>query len=383
MNKTLLVSGWLNYTHSICMVNLEHLKCFGDSGIKVFTNERAPLFANWIDSSKKNSLSGDKYYQRCLAGTTNAISFADYDGLIDIAVPPCLPSFQAKKKAVFMVSETDTLSDSYLHVSGGLDKLQYIHNNCDFLFTPSEWSRQSLINTGLTSNKILVIPHGVNQDQNITSIQKSAIKKNVRKRLGISENKIVILHIGAMTRNKGIDVLIKAIAYSRFSKDIVLLLKGNDLIFKSSKFVRHTIQFCKDQGISLPTIVYIGDNLSKASLNHLLLSCDVYASLFRSEGFNLPVAEAVNNQIPVLATNAPPVTEFMHKSQATYFVDANEILNPDTQNPSYFEPILDSCIEQINLFCDNFNNSIKPFHNTSLNSWEYNTNLLLSHLNLN
>ena len=38
----------------------------------------------------------------------------------------------------------------------------------------------------------------------------------------------MILHAGAMTENKGVDILVKSIILSKYSSKICLVLKGND-----------------------------------------------------------------------------------------------------------------------------------------------------------
>ena len=75
-----------------------------------------------------------------------------------------------------------------------------------FIFTPSEWSRQSILKSGLDQNNVIVIPHGV-QPLDLSRNTRNSVKINFREKLKIEQGKIVILHIGAMTDNKGIDVL--------------------------------------------------------------------------------------------------------------------------------------------------------------------------------
>ena len=158
--------------------------------------------------------------------------------------------------------------------------------------------------------------------------------------------------------------------------------KGNDSLFSSNKIVNRVLKFCTDQGLSVPEIKYIGLNMSKNSLNHLFLSCDLYASLFRSEGFNLPVAEAINLGLPVLVSQAPPVTEYLKESKMTYYVKAKPIVNPSTQKIMQFEPDLESAIEQVNRFCQYYDNSNEETHHSTLMSWYESTQILCNQLGL-
>ncbi|CCH27399.1 Glycosyltransferase, family 4 [Saccharothrix espanaensis DSM 44229] len=55
----------------------------------------------------------------------------------------------------------------------------------------------------------------------------------------------------------------------------------------------------------------IAENLSRAEMDSLLASCDVYASLHRSEGFGMGMAEAMLLGKPVVATGYGGNTDFM------------------------------------------------------------------------
>ena len=124
--------------------------------------------------------------------------------------------------------------------------------------------------------------------------------------------------------------------------------------------------------------------MSKNSMTQLYLSCDLYASLFRAEGFNLPVAEAANLNIPILCTNAPPVTEYLHDSNICFFVDSVQVVNKSTQRVNQYEPQLDSCIEQINKFCETHGSSSRNLavHETTLLSWHQSSKLILDSLGI-
>ena len=381
MNKKVAISAWFKYGHSISLVNLEHTKCFLDMSYEIYGTERSPLFSNWISKNGNYPLLDDLYYKNIVDQYKTTIATLEYDAYIDIAVPPALMPYRAKKNAVFMVSESDQLSPTYIKFAGGFSSLRRIHDECNFIFTPSEWSRQSILNTGLDQNNVIVIPHGV-QPLDLSRNTRNSVKINFREKLKIEQGKIVILHVGAMTDNKGIDVLIKAISLSKYSKKICLLLKGNDSLFSSNKIVNRVLKFCTDQGLSVPEIKYIGLNMSKNSLNHLFLSCDLYASLFRSEGFNLPVAEAINLGLPVLVSQAPPVTEYLKESKMTYYVKAKPIVNPSTQKIMQFEPDLESAIEQVNRFCQYYDNSNEETHHSTLMSWYESTQILCNQLGL-
>lgn len=63
-------------------------------------------------------------------------------------------------------------------------------------------------------------------------------------------------------------------------------------------------------------VFFITENLSRAEVEALLASADVLISLHRSEGFGLPMAEAMYLGTPVVATNWSSTAEFMTKESA-------------------------------------------------------------------
>lgn len=63
-------------------------------------------------------------------------------------------------------------------------------------------------------------------------------------------------------------------------------------------------------------IYYITDNLSRSEVESLIAVADVLVSLHRSEGFGLPLAEAMYLGTPVIATNWSATTEFMTEKAA-------------------------------------------------------------------
>lgn len=58
-------------------------------------------------------------------------------------------------------------------------------------------------------------------------------------------------------------------------------------------------------------VVYLTENMNRAEVESLMAAADVYLSLHRSEGFGLPVAEAMFLGTAVVATNWSAPTEFM------------------------------------------------------------------------
>ena len=58
-------------------------------------------------------------------------------------------------------------------------------------------------------------------------------------------------------------------------------------------------------------IEIIADTLDEAGMDALWQECDCFVSLHRSEGFGLPVAEALSRAIPVIATRQGGILDFV------------------------------------------------------------------------
>jgi glycosyltransferase involved in cell wall biosynthesis len=65
-----------------------------------------------------------------------------------------------------------------------------------------------------------------------------------------------------------------------------------------------------------PGIVTLTRTLSRYEVDSLIVSCDAFVSLHRSEGFGLVIAEAMALGTPVVATNWSGNTDFMNESNA-------------------------------------------------------------------
>ena len=105
----------------------------------------------------------------------------------------------------------------------GEDKRVFIH-------TPSNWSKKGFLNAGFKNDQVIVIPHGV--DVSNFDIVSDEEKKNTRDRLKINSDDFILTNIGAMTQNKGIELLVSAygILKKKF-KNLKLILKDQSNLY--------------------------------------------------------------------------------------------------------------------------------------------------------
>jgi glycosyltransferase involved in cell wall biosynthesis len=124
-----------------------------------------------------------------------------------------------------------------------------------------------------------------------------------------------------MTSNKGIAEAFCIVLgiYRELQKPVHLTLKGlsssygsHELIQKASKTALQIMNASKDEVDYLRRhITYIGQDMSHADMQTLYSDADAYISPYRSEGFNLPVLEAMGHGLPVLVTAGGACDDFL------------------------------------------------------------------------
>lgn len=128
------------------------------------------------------------------------------------------------------------------------------------------------------------------------------------------------------------------------------------LVLKLSNLDRCTDQV-KEEIVSLVDrlpVILIDQYLERSELNELMANSDCYFSMHRSEGFGLPLAEAMSLGIPVVATGWSSNTDFMTVNNS--FLVEYELVNLDKDYGPYkkgqiwAEPNIDhaaSCLKQV------------------------------------
>jgi glycosyltransferase involved in cell wall biosynthesis len=104
-------------------------------------------------------------------------------------------------------------------------------------------------------------------------------------------------------------------------------------------------------------VTIIDRTIDRAHVNSLINACDCLLSLHRSEGFGLPMAEAMYLNKPVIATGYSGNTDFTRPDNAFLVeYDLGRVpkgCDPYDEGAVWAEPRLDHAVQQMQIVLDN------------------------------
>ena len=210
--------------------------------------------------------------------------------------------------------------------------------------TPSQWSAEGFYRAGFDRDQVLVVPHGVDT---ATFRPMPQVRDQIRSGIPVLDGEFVFVSVGAMSGNKGIDLLLRGFAevcrkfpYAR------LVLKGADHLYDLRGLLLKGIRTLSaaDQQLVLQRMTYIGDSLSHEAMAMLYQVGDAYVSPYRAEGFNLPVLEAAACGIPIICTRGGPTDDFVTDEFARRIESKTSLIAKDGRHASRLDPSLEHLI---------------------------------------
>ena len=348
--KSLIVEGWRFIAHSYAIVNQWQLLALlrrGDIGVKVvdvpaYRKRWQPQYGlfDLADEQALRSLEPARPDERARA-------------TLRIAIPYDFSASRSDRTAVFGTSETQVLRMEQFREPAFFESLRKDGPPSDLrIVTPSRWSAEGYYKMRFRDDQVLIIPHGVDTN---TFRPMPENRESVRAAFSISNDEFVFLSVGAMTGNKGIDLLLRAFAeVSRKFPHTRLILKGLDMLYQSDNlFIKNMETLsAKDQERVRSRTTYLGGSYSNAKMAQFYQIADAYVSPYRAEGFNLPVLEAAACGIPVICTRGGATDDFVsetfaqkidsRKRQVQFKGEEVSRLEPDVDHLTY---LMNSAIE--------------------------------------
>jgi glycosyltransferase involved in cell wall biosynthesis len=169
------------------------------------------------------------------------------------------------------------------------------------VMTPSRWSADGFKRAGFGPERLFIVPDGV--DTEIFHPMPEE-RDRIRHRLSLGPDDFVFLAVGAMTGNKGMDLLARSFGeVQRKYPRARLLLKGIDTLYDSKGMLFSALEalLAEKQRI-VQKIRYIGAPFSFREMALLYQAADLFVSPYRAEGFNIPTLEVAACGLPVTCT---------------------------------------------------------------------------------
>lgn len=172
----------------------------------------------------------------------------------------------------------------------------------DEVWVPSSYVRECYINSGVKTEKVVVVPNGVDTVAFTPAVQPLplATRKSFR-----------FLFVGGSIHRKGIDILLGAYRQAfRGSDDVCLVIKDmGGATFYQGQTAGDMIKRFQELH-DAPEIEYIDRDLSPAELAGLYTACTCLVHPYRGEGFGLPIAEAMACGVPPIVTGYGAAMDF-------------------------------------------------------------------------
>lgn len=319
----LLIEGVRFVPHSYACVNMwQCIELLRRDSFKIYHNEAS--ICGW-DLHPTPGLFNPEI-EKILQSLPPLPDPANADIVYRIDFPHRFDATGASRLFVFVTAEFNTFPAS--HIAGAASLRETLARNRATIITPSEWSKQRLVENGAESERVYVAPHGV--DPAIFKPLEPEIKRQRRMEMGWN-NDFIFFNCGCMAPNKGIMTLLKSFAIiARRNPTARLCLKGLDTVFTSLGFLRmykEALSTEEKQSIE-GRVSYLGGSLSFAEMAGLYQAADVYVAPYMAEAFNLPVLEAAGCGIPVICTRGGPTDEFTDPAFAKY-ISSRRIYSPD------------------------------------------------------
>jgi|688.fasta_scaffold15326_6 glycosyltransferase involved in cell wall biosynthesis len=344
--KQVLIEGWRGISQSFAMVNQYQLVELAKLEGLSLSHLDLP-YSNPAWTVTGNDPSFPPEFKAVIKAVPAPVG-QSFDTAYNISFPFRRPVTEAGRYISFMTGEFGLLPTSFSPTGADVD--QFCRGE-GIITVPSNWSRMKVIEYGFDPDRIVVVPHGVSSDVFSPVEQKG--REEVRSQIGLDADHFVFLNVGAMTWNKGIDILLRAfVDVRKRHADVRLVLKDASTLYGIrganvvATFMQENAELTPD---ILASIKVISSGLPLFQMRLLYGSADAYISPYRAEGFNLPVIEAIACGTPAIVTDGGATDDFCGLSTG-WKVRSDQVQNIDKAVPGagyHLEPRLDSLIEQM------------------------------------
>ncbi len=335
------VKGWSKINHSYSIVCRNELIEFTKLPIDLKFIETPYFNEKWNHSNNFHGFSEKNNKIISLINLPKDKEFFDIIYRFDF--PFNFKKSNSKKLFIFATSEYQNIKNMFINeIPKNFQKRDDLK-----IITSSKWSKKGFVEAGFDYNQVEVISLGVNSD---IFYPISLDKKNkIKKKLKFNEGDFVISNIGAMTNNKGIDLLIVAFAILKEKyKNLKLILKDQSNLYNTTGYDVFS-EIKKQKNVHLlnddikKDIVFISRNMTLEILNDLYNISDCYVSPYRAEGFNLCALEAAATGTPIIVTKGGSTDDYFRNEFGLQI----ESKVKNYADKTFLDPNLDSLLDNI------------------------------------
>ncbi len=234
--------------------------------------------------------------------------------------------YHAKRLKIPVVYTFHTQFDKYLHhvplvphffIKQPLRKyLRWFGNRVNSVIAPTSTMKDYLLQLKI-KKPIAVIPNGLSFPE--INEDKSAL----RKKLGLPQDKKLLIYLGRLSKEKNLNFLLKAFSLIlKADPKILLILVAHGPQKNQLEKLSHSLNIYNN-------VMFVGE-VSNLEAYSYLKACDLFVFASKTETQGLVVAEAASQGLPVVAIDADGVCEGVINNQTGFLVEEKEIIFRDS-----------------------------------------------------
>ena len=229
---------------------------------------------------------------------------------INIAYGDDMHRFCGGWRIGFTVFESTILPPRWIHLLKQLNQV----------WVPSEWGAEVLRQNGIAGEMIRVVPEGVDSYLFAPTAKPLPAFKD--------EGKFRFLTIGKFEARKGVREMAAAYCQAFSPQEKVEMVFHLNAVSPKLKKIDVQATLCAEFPSHAHQFIFLERELSDAMMPRLFASCDCYVSASRSEGWGLPLIEALSCGLPTIAVFHSGSTEFLNH-------DIAYLMQPKKLEPIY------------------------------------------------
>lgn len=198
-------------------------------------------------------------------------------------------------------------------------------NKLPLLIATSNWVRSTYMRDGVKGDNIKVCSIGYDSGIFYPRTRDNEIL-NVRRKLGVADDEIMILTAGGDVTSKGAQEMIQALAKidKKFPKWKYVLKVWPS--FSAENHGKEEKKLIEELGLDKNKFIYISNTFTPRVMAKLINACDIYAGPSRLEGFGMIQLEAQACGKPVISINVGGPRDVIKHDKTGFLVDvAHEI----------------------------------------------------------